>query len=278
VTAIPARARFTLRRVGLALSVAAVCSLVLLPLYLVLMVSVAPGPALFGERPALVLAAPTARFWRRVVSRGELLAPLVKSLTVASAATALAVTLAVPAAYAISRWSLAWRHAALVALLLTRMLPELSVGVSLAARFARLGLVDSYLGLTLAHTTGAIPFITWILVGAFTGVPVDLEEAAGLDGAGRLATLWRVIAPAAGSGLAVAALFVWLYSWNEFLYARLLTTTQNTLPLQVFQAVDRGTKQQMAAVAAVLVAPIIVVVFALQRFLRPDVVAGAIKG
>jgi trehalose transport system permease protein len=84
--------------------------------------------------------------------------------------------------------------------------------------------------------------------------------------------------PAALPALAVAALFVWLYSWNEFLYARLLTTSQNTLPLQVFQAIDRGTKQQMAAVAAVLVLPILVVVAFLQRYLRPDAVAGALKG
>ncbi|PYM60368.1 MAG: carbohydrate ABC transporter permease, partial [Candidatus Rokuibacteriota bacterium] len=144
--------------------------------------------------------------------------------------------------------------------------------------FARLGLVDTYLGVTVAHVIGALPFIAWILVGAFAGVPIDLEEAAGLDGASRFQTLWRVVFPAALPALAVAALFVWLYSWNEFLYARLLTTSQNTLPLQVFQAIDRGTKQQMAAVAAVLVLPILVVVAFLQRYLRPDAVAGALKG
>jgi trehalose transport system permease protein len=88
----------------------------------------------------------------------------------------------------------------------------------------------------------------------------------------------RVVFPAAAPGIAVAALFVWLYSWNEFLYARLLSTSQYTLPLQVFQAVDRGTKQQMAAVASVLIVPILLVVAVLQRFLRPGALAGAIKG
>ena len=76
----------------------------------------------------------------------------------------------------------------------------------------------------------------------------------------------------------VTALFAWLYSWNEFLYARLLTTSQNTLPLQVFQAIDRGTRQQMAAVAIVLVLPILGVVAVLQRRLRPGALAGAIRG
>ena len=84
--------------------------------------------------------------------------------------------------------------------------------------------------------------------------------------------------PLAAPGIAVAALFVWLYSWNEFLYARLLTTNQNTLPLQVFQAIDRGTVQQMATVAAVLTLPILLVVYFLQRYLRPGALTGAVKG
>jgi trehalose transport system permease protein len=158
------------------------------------------------------------------------------------------------------------------------MFPEFAVGVSVATRFAELGLVDSYVGLTLAHLIAALPFIAWILVGTFEGIPREVEEAAAVDGASRLGTLLRVIFPAAAPGIAVAALFVWLYSWNEFLYARLLSTSQYTLPLQVFQAVDRGTKQQMAAVASVLIVPILLVVAVLQRFLRPGALAGAIKG
>jgi len=272
------RPRHAVRRIAFGLWIGVVVALVLFPVYLVFMVSVAPGPALFGERPALVVTAPTLTFWRRVVARGELLAPLVKSLTVATAAMAVALALTAPGAYAISRWPIRRRHVVLVTLLLARMLPELAVGVSVATHFARLGLVDTYLGVIVAHVIGALPFIAWILVGAFVGIPVDLEEAAGLDGASKLQTLGRVVLPAAAPALAVAALFVWLYSWNEFLYARLLTTSQNTLPLQVFQAIDRGTKQQMAAVAAVLVLPILVVVAFLQRYLRPDAVAGALKG
>jgi trehalose transport system permease protein len=158
------------------------------------------------------------------------------------------------------------------------MFPEFAVGVSVATHFARLGLVDDYAGLTLTHLIAALPFIAWILVGTFEGIPRDLEEAAAVDGASRVGTLARVVFPAATPGIAVAALFVWLYSWNEFLYARLLSTSQNTLPLQVFQAVDRGTKQQMAAVASVLIVPILLAVAVLQRYLRPGALAGALKG
>jgi trehalose transport system permease protein len=242
------------------------------------MVSVAPGAALFGERPALSVTAPTGRFWAAALAGGDLLPPLVKSLVVASATTAAAVLLAAPGAYAVARLPRRARHAAAVGILVTRMLPEFAVGVSVATHFARLGLVDSYAGLVLAHLVGGVPFVAWILIGAFEGIPRDLEAAASIDGASRLATLRRVILPVAAPAVAVAALFVWLYSWNEFLYARLLTTADNTLPLQVFQAIDRGTRQQMAAVAALLVLPALPVIGVLQRYLRPGALAGAIRG
>jgi trehalose transport system permease protein len=252
--------------------------IVLFPLYLIFMVSFAPGEALFGERPPLFITQYTLRWWQRVIESGDLISPLIKSLTVATITTVLAIAIAAPAAFVISRLRPAIAYAIVLALLVTRMFPEFTIGISVATRFAQLGLIDSYLGLILAHLIGALPFIAWILVGTFETVPRDLEEAAHIDGASRLVTLIRVIFPVAAPGIAVAALFVWLYSWNEFLYARLLTTNQNTLPLQVFQAIDRGTLQQMATVAAVLVLPILLIVYFLQRYLRPGALTGAVKG
>jgi trehalose transport system permease protein len=270
--------RLALRRLGFTGGIVVSLLLVLFPIYLLLMVSVAPGDAIFGERPALVVTEPTFRFWQRVIARGDLWSPLLKSVTVACATTLAGVAIAAPGAYVVARLPAGLRYALVVGLLVTRMFPEFAVGVSVATRFAQLGLVDSYMGLTLAHLIAALPFIAWILVGTFEGIPREVEEAAAVDGASRVGTLIRVVFPAAAPGIAVAALFVWLYSWNEFLYARLLSTSQYTLPLQVFQAVDRGTKQQMAAVASVLVVPILLVVAVLQRFLRPGALAGAIKG
>ena len=250
----------------------------LLPILVLLAVSVAPGAAIFGERPALIVTAPTFRFWGIVLGSGDLWAPLLKSLTVAVATTALVLVIAAPGAYAIARLPPRFRYTVVVGLLVTRMFPEFSIGVSVATRFAQLGLVDTYAGLVLAHATGVLPFVAWLLVGAFEGVPRDVEAAAAIDGASRLETLRRVVLPITAPGLTVAALFAWLYSWNEFLYARLLTTSQNTLPLQVFQSIDRGTRQQMAAMAVVLVLPILGVVAVLQRRLRPGALAGAIRG
>ncbi|MGH2811632.1 MAG: carbohydrate ABC transporter permease [Actinomycetota bacterium] len=252
--------------------------IVLFPVYLVFMVSVAPGSALFGERRALFVTDPTLRFWQQVIEQGDLWEPLIKSLTVASVTTLVAIVIAAPAAYVVSRMPVAVRYTVVIGLLVTRMFPEFAIGVSVATRFAKLGLVDSYFGLILAHLIGSLPFIAWILVGTFETIPRDLEEAAQIDGASKMGTLLKVVFPLAAGGIAVASLFVWLYSWNEFLYARLLTTNENTLPLQVFQAIDRGSEQQMATVAAVLTLPILIVVYFLQRYLKPGALAGAVKG
>jgi trehalose transport system permease protein len=252
--------------------------IVLFPIYLIFMVSFAPGIALFGERPDLFITDPTLQWWEDVIREGDLIPPLIKSLVVASATTVLAILIAAPAAYVISRFRPTLRYAIVIGLLITRMFPEFAIGISVATRFSSLGLVDDYVGVILAHLIGALPFIAWILVGTFETVPRDLEEAASIDGASRTGTLVRVVFPLALPGIAVASLFVWLYSWNEFLYARLLTTTQNTLPLQVFQAIDRGSSQEMATVAAVLTLPILFVVYFLQRYLRPGALAGAVKG
>ncbi len=252
--------------------------IVLFPVYLIFMVSLAPGIALFGERPSLFITEPTLQWWQDVIEGGQLIPPLIKSLAVATITTILAIVIAAPAAYVISRLRPGLRYAIVIGLLVTRMFPEFAIGISVATRFASLGLVDTYAGLVLAHLIGALPFIAWILAGTFETVPRDLEEAAAIDGASRLGALVRVVFPLALPGIAVASLFVWLYSWNEFLYARLLTTTQNTLPLQVFQAIDRGSSQEMATVAAVLTLPILLVVYFLQRYLRPGALAGAVKG
>jgi trehalose transport system permease protein len=252
--------------------------LVLFPIYLIFMVSFAPGLALFGERPQLVVTNFTLNAWQEAFRAGGMTSPLAKSLIVASVTTILAIIIAAPAAYVISRLRPAVRYTVVIGLLVTRMFPEFTIGISVATRFAKLGLLDTYLGLILAHLIGSLPFIAWILVGTFETIPIDLEEAAQIDGASRLGTLVRVVFPVAAGGIAVASLFVWLYSWNEFLYARLLTTNQLTLPLRVFQAIDRGSTQEMATIAAILTLPIVLVVYFLQRYLRPGALTGAVKG
>src|SRR5262245_64938357 len=171
----------TLARLAFAAWVATCSAAALLPILVVLMVSVAPGAALFGERPALIVTAPTFRFWRLALEGGDLWGPLAKSLAVAVMTTALVLAIAAPGAYAIARLPRRTRYVVVVGLLVTRMFPEFAIGVSVATRFAQLGLTDTYLGLVLAHATGVLPFEAWLLVAAFEGVRRDVEAAAAID-------------------------------------------------------------------------------------------------
>ena len=223
--------------------------LVLFPVYLLFMVSFAPGAALFGDRPdLLVITDFTFRWWQRVIERRDLWRPLLKSLTVATRPRWPAIVIAAPGR--LRDRSTPGRRSRYTIVLGPPGHPDVP------------GVHDRHLGGDAVRPLGLID----TLRGADPRPPDrgaavhrldpgrDLRDACRassrrrrhIDGASRLATLLRVVFPVAAPGIAVAALFVWLYSWNEFLYARLLTTNQNTLPLQVFQAIDRGTLQQMA--------------------------------
>jgi trehalose transport system permease protein len=114
-------------------------------------------------------------------------------------------------------------------------------------------------------------------VGTFETIPVDLEEAAAVDGCHRVGVLTRVVLPLAAPGVAVAALFAWLESWNEFTYALYLSLTENTLPLQVYYYVTRGNWFDAATYATLLTVPVIIVTAWLQRYLKAGLLAGAIK-
>jgi trehalose transport system permease protein len=134
--------------------------MVLFPIYLIFMVSFAPGIALFGERPDLFITDPTLEWWQDVIEGGQLVPPLIKSLVVATVTTALAIVIAAPASYVISRLRPALRYTIVIGLLVTRMFPEFMIGISVATRFSTLGLIDDYVGVILAHPIGALPFIT----------------------------------------------------------------------------------------------------------------------
>lgn len=130
----------------------------------------------------------------------------------------------------------------------------------------------------MAHLIEQLPFIAWILVSTFETIPFDLEEAASIDGAGRIKTLLKVVLPVAAPGLAVAAMFTWLNSWNEFTYALYLSLSTKTLPLQIYYYVLRGGFFQQAAYSTILTIPVLIITFALQRYIRSDYLGGAIKG
>jgi multiple sugar transport system permease protein len=144
-----------------------------------------------------------------------------------------------------------------------------------------LGLRDTWTALVLANTSFALPLLIWLLAGFIREIPVELEEAAFLDGAGRLGALRRVVLPIVAPGVASAALLTFLASWNEFLFAYTFTATEasRTVPvaLALFPGVFEVPWGDIAAASILASLPPLVIVVGLQRWLVRGLVAGAVK-
>lgn len=208
-------------------------------------------------------------------------ASMVNSLVTAFISTILSLVLAVPAAYAITRYRTRSGRIFVIAVLITRMVPAIAVGAPLMSTMNNLGISDTQLALALAHTTISLPLSIWLMTSFFEVVPNELEEAAKMDGASRLGALRWVILPIVSGGLAVTAIFAFLASWNEFLFALLLTSVNaQTTPIMIanFQTqfgLDWGS---MTALSTLYSLPVILLTLALQRHIVAGLTFGAVKG
>jgi trehalose transport system permease protein len=247
------------------------------PLYLLLKVSVSPPAEIMTPHPSLVPHAVTGRYWERVLEGGQITAPLAKSLSVASSVALLAIVLTAPAAYTLAQLPVRWRYGVLLSLLLCRMLPEVSVALPIAVTFLRWGLLDTALGLILAHLTMALPVAAWVLTTTFSSIPREVQEAAAVDGCGAWRTLTSIILPLALPGLAVCGLLVWLLSWEEFTLATYLTLGAKTMPLQVYYYLYQGNWFDTAVAATLMTIPVLILSAFLQRYLRETSLAGVMR-
>ena len=247
------------------------------PLYLLLKVSVSPPAEVMTPHPLLLPHAVTWRFWERVLASGQLLPPLWKSLGVASGVALLALAFAGPAAYSLAQLPVRWRYSVLLSLLLCRMLPEVSVALPIAVIFLRWGLLDTALGLILAHLTMALPVAAWVLTTTFSSIPREVQEAAAVDGCGAWRTLTSIMLPLALPGLAVCGLLVWLLSWEEFTLATYLTLGAKTMPLQVYYYLYQGNWFDTAVAATLMTLPVLALSAFLQRYLRETSLAGVMR-
>lgn len=201
------------------------------------------------------------------------------SLSAAGIATGLSLLVAVPAAYSFSRFG---RMGLLYLVLATYMIPPVALVLPLYAILAKLALLNTVWGLALVYCTILAPFATWLLKTNFDAVPVELEEAAALDGLTRWGLLLRITLPLALPALSTAAIWAVLLSWDEFFYALLFTANQNakTLPVTIAdfaagRAVDYGLICAAGALAAI---PPVLIGLLLQRGLLAGLTAGSVKG
>ncbi|MGB3910904.1 MAG: carbohydrate ABC transporter permease [Pseudolysinimonas sp.] len=249
-------------------------------LYLLLTSFKTPSDAI-AVPPAVLPRAWTLENYVTALAKEGVVPALLNSVVTAVLSTAMSLVLAVPAAYAITRYRTPSGRVFVIASLVTRMVPTIAVGAPLVETMRTLGINDTSVGLAIAHTTISLPLSIWLMASFFEAVPDELEEAARVDGASRLGALWRVVLPVVSGGLAVTAIFAFLASWNEFLFSLLLTAVRaQTTPIVIanFQTqfgVDWGS---MTALAALYSVPVVLLTFALQRHIVAGLTLGAVKG
>lgn len=251
---------------------------ILTPVYVLFKVSVSTVAQASAPSPSWLIHSITWDNWNRLFTWDIVGPPLMHSLIVATGTAIFAVLIAAPAAYVISRLPPRSRYLVILAVLFTRMFPEVIIATPIATNFFRWGLNDTNLGLMMAHLIRTLPLACWIMIGSFQVIPRDLEEASFVDGGSKISTLIRVVLPLGLPGLAVAAIFAWLDSWNDLLYAIYLFLTQRTLPLVTYYYANRGTVTDVATFSIIMTIPVILITFFLQRWIRSGYLSGAIKG
>jgi ABC-type glycerol-3-phosphate transport system permease component len=232
--------------------------------------------------PPVVVFAPTLANYREVLfGSSTILANLWSSVVVSTSATLLTMLFAVPAAYALARLRYPGKRASGFYVLATQMLPPVGLIIPYYLVLQRAGWLDTYTGLVLIYLSFSLPFAIWLMVSYFEDIPYEMEEAALLDRAGRLRTLWYVILPQVGGGIGVTTVFVFLNAWNEFLFAVVLGGNRVrpvTVAMFNFISVEQTQWARLAAGAMVAMAPVILVGLVAQRHIVKGLTVGAVKG
>jgi multiple sugar transport system permease protein len=210
--------------------------------------------------------------------------PLINSILIALISTTIAIVLAVFAAYAIARLDFPGKALILAGALAIAMFPPISTVGPLFDMWRALGLYDTYAGLIIPYLTFSLPLAIYTLVAFFREIPWDLEQAAAVDGATPMQSFTKVIAPLAAPGVFTAAILVFIFAWNDFLFAISLTSSDASRTVPAALAFFTGESQftqptgSIAAAAVVVTVPIIIFVLFFQRRIVAGLTAGAVKG
>jgi len=225
-------------------------------------------------------ASPTLEHYAELFQRTSFAGNLVNSLIVACGAVALGLALSVPASYAFSRFRFAGRKVLLVQFLVINMFPIVLLIIPLFVLMRQLGLLDTYVALIAGHGTFTIPFAVWMMTSYMNAIPAELDEAAMIDGCSRLQTIWRVVLPLAAPGIATTAIYVFVTSWNEYLYAMMLSGNEVrtvTVALQLFIGEFTIQWGLLTAGGTLVALPVTILFLLVQRRLVGGLTAGAVK-
>ena len=254
----------------------------LVPFYWMLATSLKKDKEIYGFEATLIPRQPTLDAYRRIFVQTPFLKYLRNSLLIAVGTTVASLVLGSLGAYALARLKFPGRGIIARGLIFTYLVPQSLLFIPLFAVMSFLTLIDTREGLFLAYLGITLPFCTWLLLGYFRSVPLELEEAALVDGCSRLATLVRIILPMSLPALAVVAFFSFTQAWNEFIYANVLVNSVDvrtiTTGLTLFIVEDVFFWGPMMAASVMATIPPVLVYLAFQRWVVKGLTLGAVKG
>jgi len=202
------------------------------------------------------------------------------SLVIASVSTLLAMTLGTLCAYSLARYKTGGDHLS-NCIISQRMVPPIAVVFPIFLLYAFLGWVDTYVGMILLYTAFNLPYVIWMMRGYIQDIPRSLEEAALIDGCTRWQVIWKVVLPMCRAGLFATAIFTFVFAWNEFLFALVLTRTEvvtYTVQVTHYFGGQSNFWTKIAAMSVLGTLPVFIAVIFMQRYLVRGISLGAVKG
>ena len=230
--------------------------------------------------PPIWLFKPTFKHFNLVLFERHFMRHLINSLIVAAGSTGISIFLGSFAAYALARFTIRGSKHISFWIISLRMMPPIVVILPLYIFFSKLRLIDTHIGLILAHITLNLPFAVWMLMGFLQEVPKELEDAALVDGCTRIGVLYRILMPVILPGLAATAVFCMIWSWNDFIFAFSLTSTQAaTLPVPISGLLGDYIWEWSAFYAggSLAAAPILIMALLTQKYLVRGLTFGAVR-
>ncbi|RKN80544.1 carbohydrate ABC transporter permease [Paenibacillus ginsengarvi] len=221
---------------------------------------------------------PTTKNYMSVFKEYDFLKFIWNSLIVAVGSTLLSLLLGLPAAYAIARHHL---HKLSLVILVARIIPGITFLIPWFILFSKINLVDTYTALVLSHMLVGLPFIIWIMISFFEGLPTEIEEAGLIDGCNHHQVFLRIIMPISGPGVITSSLLSFIFSWNNFMFSIILAGDKTkTLPIAVFNFMSYSEINwgALMAAACIITLPVLIIALLAQRYIVSGLAAGAVKG
>lgn len=271
-----------LRSIVLHLVLVLVTLATIYPVAQVFSISLRPGNRLYSTSLRIIPEGATLEAYRIILFNKPFLLWMRNSILVSIAVTVLGVALASTAGYAFSRFRFPGRGAGMLAFLTAQMFPATMLLLPLFVLLRRFGLVDTFPGLVIAYVATALPFCVWTMKGYYDSIPVELEEAAMVDGTSRVGAFRRVTLPLSAPALMITALFSFISAWSEFMVARVIVQSLGlyTLPLGLESLA--GTFQtewaNYSAGALLVCIPVLALFLVLNRYLVSGLTLGGVKG